>query len=315
MLKLLMDPASFVPMKCMHYLFTIVFFISFSLSSLAYAKDSRNEQQINLLMRTIGHEVMLAHGDSTSRVLPVKSEGEQYFIQFETEFTFQGVILIEAVDRIVKRTDLVRNYLVEMQECQSGQILYSYQVEGEVDLNTIPCGLRDQAKTCYVLRFLILENEKKSLFVEKEFIQSLGGQPKTLSRITVFAFLPISILLFIGIGLYINKKKAKRQTNTDLVYIGNYVFDSKNMTLSLSDQTIELSGKESSLLSFLYLSVNTTVGREEILRNVWGNEGDYVGRTLDVFISKLRKKLDNDPNVKIINIRGVGYRLVLDETK
>ena len=58
--------------------------------------------------------------------------------------------------------------------------------------------------------------------------------------------------------------------------------------------------------------VNTTVERDVILNMVWGDEGDYVGRTLDVFISKLRKKLEADSSVKIVNIRGVGYKLVTE---
>ncbi|MEM7657278.1 MAG: helix-turn-helix domain-containing protein, partial [Bacteroidota bacterium] len=60
----------------------------------------------------------------------------------------------------------------------------------------------------------------------------------------------------------------------------------------------------------LHRSVNQTLERDQILKEVWGNENGYVGRTLDVFISKLRKKLAADPNLKIINVRGVGYRLV-----
>jgi DNA-binding response OmpR family regulator len=49
------------------------------------------------------------------------------------------------------------------------------------------------------------------------------------------------------------------------------------------------------------------------LNKVWGDEGDYIGRTLDVFISKLRKKLEADSSIKIVNIRGVGYKLVMDK--
>ena len=52
--------------------------------------------------------------------------------------------------------------------------------------------------------------------------------------------------------------------------------------------------------------------REVLLNKVWGDQGDYVGRTLDVFISKLRKKLEADPHVKIVSIRGVGYKMVID---
>ena len=52
--------------------------------------------------------------------------------------------------------------------------------------------------------------------------------------------------------------------------------------------------------------------RDVILNMVWGDEGDYIGRTVDVFISKLRKKLEFDSKVKIVNVRGVGYKLVMD---
>lgn len=66
------------------------------------------------------------------------------------------------------------------------------------------------------------------------------------------------------------------------------------------------------MLGLLYTNINRNVTREDILQIVWGDEGDYLGRTLDVFISKLRKKLETDPNIKIVNIRGVGYRMVLE---
>ena len=64
--------------------------------------------------------------------------------------------------------------------------------------------------------------------------------------------------------------------------------------------------------TLLIAGANEPVDRNELLREVWGDEGDYVGRTLDVFISKLRKKLKPDPSLKIVNIRGIGYKLVID---
>ena len=73
-----------------------------------------------------------------------------------------------------------------------------------------------------------------------------------------------------------------------------------------------VSSKEASLLDLLHVNLNQTVNREHILQVVWGDEGDYLGRTLDVFISKLRKKLGEDSNLKIVNIRGIGYRMVLN---
>ena len=84
------------------------------------------------------------------------------------------------------------------------------------------------------------------------------------------------------------------------------------MNLFYKEKSEELSSKEASLLDLLYVNLNQTVSREHILQVVWGDEGDYLGRTLDVFISKLRKKLDADSNLKIVNIRGIGYRMVLN---
>jgi DNA-binding response OmpR family regulator len=83
------------------------------------------------------------------------------------------------------------------------------------------------------------------------------------------------------------------------------------MVLFLKAKTIELSSKESELLLLLFSHKNKTLEREFLLHVIWGDEGDYVGRTLDVFISKLRKKLEADPSLKIVNIRGVGYRFVV----
>jgi DNA-binding response OmpR family regulator len=100
--------------------------------------------------------------------------------------------------------------------------------------------------------------------------------------------------------------------NPDRITIGSYTFDKRNMTLTLNDQTVELTGKEADLLFLLYASANTTIEREVILNAVWGDEGDYAGRTLDVFISKLRKKLETDESLRIVNIRGVGYKLIVN---
>ena len=79
-----------------------------------------------------------------------------------------------------------------------------------------------------------------------------------------------------------------------------------------NNKKTELTGKETALLMLLYTNVNLVVEKDRILKDVWGDEGDYVGRTLDVYISKLRKKLEADPRLKIVNIRGIGYKFIVD---
>ena len=87
----------------------------------------------------------------------------------------------------------------------------------------------------------------------------------------------------------------------------NNIYKIGDFKLNATEQTLTL--KESELLSLLAQKQNTIVKREYILVNLWGKNDYFLGRSLDVFISKLRKKLTQDQNVSIENIRGVGFRL------
>jgi DNA-binding response OmpR family regulator len=107
-----------------------------------------------------------------------------------------------------------------------------------------------------------------------------------------------------------NKNRHKND-NPNSISLGIYQFNKVSMELSLQNKQLELSSKEAELLNLLLSSANSTVEREHMLKTVWGDEGNYIGRTLDVFISKLRKKLEGDANIKIVNIRGIGYKLVV----
>ena len=121
------------------------------------------------------------------------------------------------------------------------------------------------------------------------------------------------VIMIVAVTAYKRKKKSvSHSENPNLVSLGKYHFDKLNAELIIEEQRIELTSKEADLLMLLYDTVNTTVEREVLLNRVWGDEGDYIGRTLDVFISKLRKKLEFDTQVKIVNVRGVGYKLVMD---
>jgi len=118
----------------------------------------------------------------------------------------------------------------------------------------------------------------------------------------------------VGIGLFFWLRNVRKPTTqpSHTIAIGQFRFDERSMTLTHGTTREELTGKEAELLMALFRAANTTLERDVLLKEVWGDAGDYVGRTLDVFISKLRKKLEADPNLRIINVRGIGYRLVLD---
>lgn len=93
--------------------------------------------------------------------------------------------------------------------------------------------------------------------------------------------------------------------------IGRFVFDPKMQTLKLDSQTeVTLTHREAQLLLHLNNAKNDVLERSYILKKLWHNDDFFSARSMDVFISRLRKKLKADPNVQIINVRGYGYKLI-----
>lgn len=95
--------------------------------------------------------------------------------------------------------------------------------------------------------------------------------------------------------------------------IGNYTFNPIEHTLTHKEGEISLTKKESLILKFLCQHKDKVIEREIVLRSIWGNDDYFSGRSMDVFISKLRKYLAKDPRIKIINIHGVGFKLTLED--
>ncbi len=90
--------------------------------------------------------------------------------------------------------------------------------------------------------------------------------------------------------------------------LGIFVFDTENQTLVSNDQVKTLTKKEVQILKILFKYKNQVVSREVILNAVWGQNDYFIGRSLDVFITKLRKYLREDPKILISNIHGVGFK-------
>jgi two-component system OmpR family response regulator len=93
--------------------------------------------------------------------------------------------------------------------------------------------------------------------------------------------------------------------------IGAYRFDSTRQVLVFDGRERKLTSRESELLALLCLNMNRTLSRERALRQIWGDESYFSGRSMDVFVSKLRKYLKDDPRVSILGIHGKGLRLVV----
>ncbi len=120
--------------------------------------------------------------------------------------------------------------------------------------------------------------------------------------------------LMLKIDIFLRRSKVvsseERQKIQDQHYtIGKYQFDYKNLELKFGQESRTLTQKEADLLRLLIVNKNEVIKRSELLEKIWGEDDYFMGRSMDVFISRLRKYLQQDELIKITNIHGVGFRM------
>lgn len=119
------------------------------------------------------------------------------------------------------------------------------------------------------------------------------------------------LIVRIKVLLNHNRLLERPKANKDESFaIGNIVFRPSKNVIQQGINSWQLTGRESDILKILCQNEHETIQRKTILKNIWGDDNFFNARSLDVFITKLRRHLQADPNVQIINIRGVGYKLV-----
>lgn len=269
-----------------------------------FAMAQTQDQRIKIELREIGNEFLSQLGDDTSRVTSVSLEEGRYAVRFEREFFFEPDLLIFSVFRILEKKKSEETYIVEVEQCHSRELVHSFEADIKLKDGNIACKLRGLPEDCYVFYFTEVKNEASVNKITNRNEEEKSG----------WNYLVFSILGIIGIVaiVYFIKPKSPKNRNSDGLTIGSYQFDKKAMTLEREGEVTELSSKEVELLFLFITNENKTLERDYILNKVWGDEGNYVGRTLDVFVSKLRKKLEADTSLKIVNVRGVGYRFVME---
>jgi DNA-binding response OmpR family regulator len=107
------------------------------------------------------------------------------------------------------------------------------------------------------------------------------------------------------------KPNAEAQKTKQVFAIGKFLFDYEQQLLLHGARQQKLTSKESELMKLLCMHINDTLEREVALKLVWGEDSYFNGRSMDVFISKLRKYLQDDKNVEIMNVHGRGFKLVV----
>jgi len=119
--------------------------------------------------------------------------------------------------------------------------------------------------------------------------------------------------LLYKVAVFLKRRNIDSDMDIRSVYsIGDFEFDADNLILCTSGYQRSLTLKESLVLKYLLDHKNNLVERSQILKDLWGEDDYFMGRSLDVFISRLRKYLNESSEVRIINIHGVGFKLVSD---
>lgn len=285
-----------------NYVLGLLLFLFVSVICVAFSMEDSDDFDISrreVLLRRLGHELLLQSGDSTSRVLPVKKIAEnEYQIGFENELTFQPDSLVNTTRRLLPAGPLIRDYVVNVLNCSNASVVYGYAISQNTKDDIVACLGRKQPSACYVINIKFKPTGIST--VKKGYL--LGSVP---------------FLAFIGfIFLRSVKPRSKPQRtlpedsqHTDMITLGSVLFDAKHRQLIINGKTIDLTGTETRVMHIFALSPNETIERSRLQKEIWEDEGVIVGRSLDMFISKLRKKLDLDPNIKIVVIRGKGYKL------
>lgn len=301
-----MRRCSWINPTCVKYIFciAIVFFVCTLLLSTVAVYDTSDrteflETRASLVIRKIGHSLLLHAGDSSSRVLPVKQLDEATFqLTFQSPFSFMPDSLVSIVRRHLAKHNLPADYVVQVVKTSSQDVVYGFAI-GTDQADIIPCKGRVQPRGHYNVQIAFTDFAPPNRSAKPYFL-------------FVLALASLGTVAFVG-KAWAKQQKSHMMFDQPAVFVGSYRFDEKQGVLSNDIETIALSAKETQLLRIFAAEPNCLIERSRLLKEVWEDEGVLTDRSLDVFISRLRKKLKNDTSLRLTNVRGKGYTLEVDK--
>jgi len=284
------------------YIVVALIFIVFSASMISCSdaeKENNFSETVKVSLRDVGHQLLLTNQDSTSLVLPViELDNSKYKLSFQNQLSFEPGNLVDIVKRSFKKASFPNNYLVEVINCTDKEVAYSYEVKNTEEKSIIPCGGRFLPINCYT--------------IEVKFTDRTASVFSKQTLFYILFFNSFALLL-----LFYKRKQAKivKDNDTAFTSIGSFRFYPEQNKLVKAAVEISLSKKECELLEIFVANPNQIIKRDELMKKVWEDNGVFVGRSLDTYISKLRKKLQDDTSIKLTNVHGVGYKLEVNYSK
>ena len=289
---------NFAPMRPFILFGSSVMVIGMLIAAVAFIskKSEIPEKHVEVVLRTIGHQLLLSAKDSTSRVLPVQKSAENtYLLSFQHEVGFLSDSLINIVHRTFQKSVLATNYIVNLRNCEQKQTVLAFEMNSKTGELT-PCRGRKLEVGCYMIEIELL-------------------------RANTFNFRWLWLLIFplIVAGFYWRDKFRKEEPkesvpdSTDYIQVGNFQLYTAKNVLKSGYKSITLSENETKALEVFAQHLNEVVEREKLMKEIWEDKGLVViSRNVDVLVSELRKKLTDDQSIKIVNVPGRGYKLIIE---
>ena len=275
----------------------ILIVLSIWLFSKPSSEQTEFSEKVKISLRNVGNQLLLTNKDTTSLILPVKEiASSKYELSFESKLAFEPNTLVSIVEESFEKSQLPKVYRVEVIQCADEEVAYSYEVSQQEEKTIIPCAGRLLPTNCYTIQVRFIA--RKSSF----------------GKVSNYLYLFVLILFIVMELLFLKKKPAEKPTASSQTYesIGSFHFYPTQNKLVKQTTEINLSKKECELLQIFVANPNQIVTRDELTKKVWEDNGVIVGRSLDTYISKLRKKLKDDESIKLTNVHGVGYKLEID---
>ena len=208
---------------------------------------------------------------------------------------------------------LVKQYLTakgyEVDLAPDGEIAYKIFMKNEYDLCILDIMMPKQDGFTLGKKIKNINSQMPIIYLTAKSLKDdiIKGFELGADDYMTKPFMMEELLARVEAVLRRTKKSEKTETKFN---IGNFEFDSVKQQLKIGDKITNLTTKENNLLKILAQNQNELVERNYILKQVWGDDSIFNARSMDVYITKLRKYLSDDPRVKIINVHSKGFKLV-----
>ncbi len=273
-------------------------------------EDNRREdrrqfaQKADLALRRTAHHLLLERGDSTTLIPPVRHvSATTYSIQLEESFDYDRIPALLQESLTLHRLSV--GYNVAVLDCEKGEVQLGYNILDFTEAGKVPCTGRQQAGGCHLLQVT---------FAAPEAAPAPTPAPVGMWWAGTLGFLLASVGGLVWYRSTRTKSPATAPALPDKerpagIPIGQILFHPADQSMEVAGTRQSLTYREAKLLHLFAIHPNQLLERDFILKSVWEDEGVIVGRSVDVFVSRLRKLLQPDSSVRLVAVHGVGYRL------